>query len=89
MFTDLFNAANYATLNFFTVAAVFLIGMELAKQNGFTGQLSQADTSGSGRAHNIGDKCAERAGQNDRHQGICGCMFLYFGPAYLRCDHRK
>ena len=34
MFTDLFNAANYATLNFFTVAAVFLIGMELAKQNG-------------------------------------------------------
>lgn len=48
MFTDLFNAANYATLNFFTVAAVFLIGMELAKQNG-----------------------------------------LYFGPAYLRCDHRK
>ena len=24
MFTDLFNAANYATLNFFTVAAVFL-----------------------------------------------------------------
>ena len=34
MFTDLFTAANYATLNFFTVAAVFLIGMELAKQNG-------------------------------------------------------
>ena len=34
MFTDLFNAANYATLNFFTIAAVFLIGMELAKQNG-------------------------------------------------------
>ena len=34
IFSDLFTAANYATLNFFTVAAVFLIGMELAKQNG-------------------------------------------------------
>lgn len=34
IFTDLFTACNYATLNFFTIAAVFLIGMELAKQNG-------------------------------------------------------
>lgn len=34
IFTDLFAACNYATLNFFTIAAVFLIGMELAKQNG-------------------------------------------------------
>lgn len=33
-FTDLFNAVNYATLNFFTIAAVVLIGMELAKQSG-------------------------------------------------------
>lgn len=38
MFTDWFNAANYATLNFFTVAAVVLIGLELGrlnKQEGF------------------------------------------------------
>lgn len=34
MFNDLFVAVNYATLNFFTVAAVFLIGVELAKHNG-------------------------------------------------------
>lgn len=33
-YTDLFNAVNYATLNFFTIAAVVLIGMELAKQSG-------------------------------------------------------
>ena len=33
MFTDLFNAANYATLNFFTVAAVVLIGLELGAKN--------------------------------------------------------
>lgn len=33
MFTDWFNAANYATLNFFTVAAVVLIGLELGKLN--------------------------------------------------------
>ena len=38
VFTDWFNAANYATLNFFTVAAVVLIGLELGrlnKQEGF------------------------------------------------------
>ena len=33
MFTDWFNAANYATLNFFTVAAVVLIGLELGRLN--------------------------------------------------------
>lgn len=33
VFTDWFNAANYATLNFFTVAAVVLIGLELGKLN--------------------------------------------------------
>lgn len=33
IFTDWFNAANYATLNFFTVAAVVLIGLELGKLN--------------------------------------------------------
>lgn len=33
-FSDLFSAVNYATLNFFTIAAVVLIGMELAKQCG-------------------------------------------------------
>ena len=49
--------------NFFTVAAVFLIGMELAKQNGLRGESPDSRR--------------------------CGCMFLYFRPAYLRCDHRK
>lgn len=33
VFTDWFSAANYATLNFFTVAAVVLIGLELGKLN--------------------------------------------------------
>ncbi len=33
MFTDWFSAANYATLNFFTVAAVVLIGLELGRLN--------------------------------------------------------
>ena len=37
MFTDLFNAANYATLNFFTIAAVVLIGLELGVKNGIKG----------------------------------------------------
>ena len=37
MFTDLFTAANYATLNFFTVAAVVLIGLELGLKNGIKG----------------------------------------------------
>lgn len=37
MFTDWFNAANYATLNFFTVAAVVLIGLELGKLNKLNG----------------------------------------------------
>ena len=37
MFTDWFNAANYATLNFFTVAAVVLIGLELGKLNKMQG----------------------------------------------------
>lgn len=37
MFTDLFNAANYATLNFFTVAAVVLIGLELGVKNKIKG----------------------------------------------------
>jgi len=37
VFTDLFSAANYATLNFFTVAAVVLIALELAKLNGLKG----------------------------------------------------
>lgn len=37
MFTDLFNAANYATLNFFTVAAVVLIGLELGQKNKILG----------------------------------------------------
>ncbi|MEY8353535.1 PTS transporter subunit EIIC [Lachnospiraceae bacterium 54-53] len=33
VFNDWFSAANYATLNFFTVAAVVLIGLELGKLN--------------------------------------------------------
>lgn len=37
MFTDWFSAANYATLNFFTVAAVVLIGLELGKLNKMQG----------------------------------------------------
>ena len=37
MFTDWFNAANYATLNFFTVAAVVLIGLELGRLNKLDG----------------------------------------------------
>lgn len=37
MFTDLFNAANYATLNFFTIAAVVLIGLELGVKKGIKG----------------------------------------------------
>lgn len=37
MFTDWFNAANYAMLNFFTVAAVVLIGLELGKLNKMQG----------------------------------------------------
>lgn len=37
MFTDLFNAANYATLNLFTIAAVVLIGLELGVKNGIKG----------------------------------------------------
>lgn len=32
--TPIFTAANYATLNFFTIGAVILIGLELAKKNG-------------------------------------------------------
>lgn len=36
-FTSLFSAANYATLNFFTIGAVVLIGLELGKKNGLTG----------------------------------------------------
>ncbi len=39
MFTDWFNAANYATLNFFTVAAVVLIGLELGKLNNIKGYM--------------------------------------------------
>lgn len=39
MFTDLFNAANYATLNFFTVAAVVLIGLELGVKNKIKGYM--------------------------------------------------
>lgn len=37
IFTDWFNAANYATLNFFTVAAVVLIGLELGRLNKLEG----------------------------------------------------
>lgn len=33
----IFSAANYATLNFFTIAAVVLIGLELGKKNGING----------------------------------------------------
>ncbi|MFV0393406.1 MAG: PTS sugar transporter subunit IIC [Coprobacillaceae bacterium] len=36
-FTSLFTAANYATLNFFTIGAVVLIGLELGKKNGLDG----------------------------------------------------
>lgn len=32
--SPIFNAANYATLNFFTIGAVILIGLELGKKNG-------------------------------------------------------
>ena len=32
--SPIFNAANYATLNFFTIGAVVLIGLELGKKNG-------------------------------------------------------
>ena len=32
--TPIFTAANYATLNFFTIGAVILIGLELGKKNG-------------------------------------------------------
>ena len=32
--SPIFSAANYATLNFFTVGAVILIGLELGKKNG-------------------------------------------------------
>lgn len=32
--TPIFTSANYATLNFFTIAAVILIGLELGKKNG-------------------------------------------------------
>lgn len=32
--TPIFSAANYATLNFFTIGAVVLIGLELGKKNG-------------------------------------------------------
>lgn len=35
--TPIFNAANYATLNFFTIGAVVLIGLELGKKNGMSG----------------------------------------------------
>jgi PTS system cellobiose-specific IIC component len=35
--TPLFTAANYATLNFFTIGAVVLIGLELGKRNGMDG----------------------------------------------------
>lgn len=35
--TPIFNAANYATLNFFTIGAVVLIGLELGKKNEMTG----------------------------------------------------
>ena len=41
MFTDLFTAANYATLNFFTVAAVVLIGLELGLKNGIKGFMQE------------------------------------------------
>lgn len=34
--SPIFNAANYATLNFFTIGAVILIGLELGKKNGIT-----------------------------------------------------
>lgn len=58
---------------------------------GHTGQLRQADAGGSGRAHNIGDQCAERAGQNNRHQGVeCildGCHVLLV--ADLSSDHKQ
>lgn len=65
MFTDLFNAANYATLNFFTVA---------------DGGCCISDRYGTCQAERL-----------RRESGLrrCGCMFLYFRPAYLRCDHRK
>lgn len=35
--TPIFSAANYATLNFFTIGAVVLIGLELGKRNGLSG----------------------------------------------------
>lgn len=35
--TPLFEAANYATLNFFTIGAVILIALELGKKNGLVG----------------------------------------------------
>lgn len=37
MFSPIFNAANYATLNFFTIGAVILIGLELGIKNGIKG----------------------------------------------------
>lgn len=37
MFTDWFSAVNYATLNFFTVAAVVLIGLEMGRENKLKG----------------------------------------------------